>query len=51
VPVFVMDGIELKIISRSNPALMVLEKGTVIGKYPFRMIPKKEKFTQTYLKK
>ena len=39
IPVFVMDEIELKVISRSNPALMILEKGVVKGKYPYRSIP------------
>lgn len=50
VPVFTMDGIELKIISRSNPALMILEKGTVRGKYGYRSIPTLEKFIENHLK-
>lgn len=50
IPVFSMDGIELKIISRANPAVMILEKGTVTGKYGFRSIPTKEKFIQNHLK-
>lgn len=50
IPVFSMDGIELKIVSRANPAVMILEKGTVTGKYGFRSIPSKEKFTNNHLK-
>jgi hypothetical protein len=50
VPAFSMDGIELKIISRSNPAIMILEKGTVTGKYGFRSLPSKEKFIKNHLK-
>ncbi len=50
IPVFVMDEIELKVISRSNPALMILEKGVVKGKYPYRSIPEANKFSKTYLK-
>lgn len=33
------DEIELKAITRSNPTLMVLNKGVVKGKYPHRSIP------------
>lgn len=50
IPTFSMDGIELKIISRANPAVMVLEKGTVTGKYGFRSLPSKDKFTKNHLK-
>lgn len=50
VPTFVMDEIELKVISRSNPALLVLEKGVVKGKYPFRSIPSKDSFKSSHLK-
>lgn len=39
VPTFVNDQTELKAISRSNPCLMVLKKGTVKGKYSYRSIP------------
>ena len=44
VPTFVMDEIELKIVSRSNPSILTLEKGVVKSKYPFRSIPTKENF-------
>jgi hypothetical protein len=50
VPAFVMDEIELKVIARSNPALMVLEKGVVKGKYPHRSIPEPSEFTKIHLK-
>lgn len=50
VPMFSMDEIELKIISRSNPALLVLEKAVVKGKYPHRSIPSLETFNKNHLK-
>lgn len=50
VPLFLMDEIELKIVSRSNPAIVVLEKGIVKEKYSHRMIPSKEKFKTKFLK-
>jgi uncharacterized membrane protein YphA (DoxX/SURF4 family) len=42
--IFSMDQIELKIISRSNPALLVLEKGIVKEKYSHRTIPTGKRF-------
>lgn len=39
IPTFTNDGIELKAIARSNPSLMVVQKGIVKGKYPHRSIP------------
>lgn len=48
--VFSMDEIELKIISRSNPSIVVLEKGVVKGKYPYRSIPSAESFRTKHLK-
>lgn len=39
VPAFGIDFIELKVIARSNPALMILQDGVVKGKYPHRSIP------------
>lgn len=50
VPVFSMDEIELKIISRSNPAMLVLENAVVTGKYVHRSIPSPESFKTKYLK-
>jgi len=49
--VFSMDQIELKIISRSNPALLVLEKGVVKEKYSHRTIPTGKRFKEIHLKK
>jgi hypothetical protein len=49
IPVFSMDEIELKIISRSNPALVVLERGVVKAKYSKRTIPTVEKFKTNHL--
>ena len=40
VPVFTNDPTELKAIARSNPSLMIVQKGVVKGKYPFRSLPK-----------
>jgi uncharacterized membrane protein YphA (DoxX/SURF4 family) len=39
VPAFTCDETELKVISRSNPALMILRKGKVAGKYPHSSLP------------
>lgn len=39
IPTFTNDGIELKAIARSNPSLMLVQKGIVKGKYPHRSIP------------
>lgn len=46
---FSMDQIELKVISRSNPALLVLEKGVVKEKYSHRMIPSGDRFKELHL--
>jgi uncharacterized membrane protein YphA (DoxX/SURF4 family) len=51
VPAFLMDEIELKVISRSNPAMLVLEKGVVAGKYPNASIPTKAEFVKAHLRK
>lgn len=40
IPVFTIDFIEMKVVSRSNPALMILQNGVVKGKYPHRLLPK-----------
>ncbi|HLW39880.1 MAG TPA: MauE/DoxX family redox-associated membrane protein [Brumimicrobium sp.] len=39
IPTVLNDDIEIKAITRSNPTLMVLEKGVVKGKYPYRSTP------------
>lgn len=38
-PTFVNDETELKVISRSNPCLLVVKKGVVAGKYTYHSIP------------
>ncbi len=38
-PIFVNDETELKAIARSNPSMMVLKKGTVVGKFAHRSTP------------
>lgn len=50
IPAFVLDEIELKVISRSNPTVLVLDKAIVTGKYPFRSIPNGETFKNKHLK-
>ena len=49
VPIFVNDETELKAISRSNPSLIVIEKGVLKAKYPFRLTPTKEQFIEKHL--
>ena len=39
IPYCINDETEIKAITRSNPTLMVLEKGVVKGKFPFRSTP------------
>ncbi len=48
-PFFVNDETELKAISRSNPALLVIEKGVIKAKYPFRSTPTKAKFKSKHI--
>lgn len=50
VPILINDGIELKALARSNPAFLVVEKGVVTGKYPFRSTPTLKTFKNKYLK-
>jgi len=40
IPVFTNDPTELKAIARSNPSFMIVQKGVVKGKYPYRSLPK-----------
>jgi uncharacterized membrane protein YphA (DoxX/SURF4 family) len=42
IPVFTNDPTELKAIARSNPSFMIVQKGVVKGKYPYRSLPKFE---------
>lgn len=39
IPAFTNDETELKAIARSNPAMIILQKGVVKGKYPARTLP------------
>lgn len=39
VPIFMNDETGLKTIARSNPSMMVIQKGIVKGKYPHRSTP------------
>lgn len=39
VPIFLNDETELKAIARSNPSMLVIQKGIVSGKYPHRSTP------------
>ena len=38
-PSFTNDATELKAISRSNPSLMIVKNGVVVGKFPNKLIP------------
>lgn len=49
VPIFTMDVIELKVITRSNPAVLVLEKAVVKAKYAHRSIPDGKTFKTKHL--
>lgn len=51
VPVFLNDETELKAIARSNPSLMVIQKGIVKGKYPTNSTPSVEWLKKNCLKK
>jgi len=51
VPVFLNDETELKAISRSNPSLMVIEKGVVTAKYPHRSTPTFDALKKNVLRK
>lgn len=39
IPIFTNDEIELKAIARSNPSMMIIQKGIVTGKYAHRSTP------------
>ncbi len=39
IPAFTNDETEMKAIARSNPSLLFIKKGIVIGKYPHRALP------------
>ena len=50
VPIFLNDETGIKTISRSNPSMMVIQKGIVIGKYPHRSTPTFEWLKKNILK-
>ena len=50
IPTVLNDETELKAITRSNPTLMVLQKGVVKGKYPFRSTPSWDWLVKNVLK-
>lgn len=50
-PNLLNDETELKAISRSNPTLMVLRNGVVVGKFPFRSTPSWEWIKKNILEK
>lgn len=50
-PVFINDETELKAIARSNPSLLIIEKGVVTNKFPHRSIPTSEWFELNILDK
>ncbi|MCG8573577.1 MAG: DoxX family protein [Flavobacteriales bacterium] len=43
------DGTEIKIIVRSNPGLVLLNKGTILDKWPCRSVPDFEDIQEDYL--
>jgi len=51
VPIFLNDETELKAIARSNPSLLIIEKGIVAGKYPHRSTPTFEWLEKNVFKK
>ena len=51
IPCFSMDEIELKIIARSDPSILVLNKGKVKAKLPHRSFTDGSRFVKEYLKK
>lgn len=49
--VFYCDATPLKSMVRSNPGLLLLKDGTVIGKWPFRDLPSPEELEKRYFAK
>lgn len=51
VPIFLNDETELKAIARSNPSMLVIQKGIVSGKYPHRSTPSFDWLSKNVFKK
>ena len=51
IPVFLNDETELKAIARSNPSLLVIEKGIMKGKFTHRSTPSFDWIKRNTLKK
>jgi uncharacterized membrane protein YphA (DoxX/SURF4 family) len=49
IPTIQNDETELKAMTRSNPTLIVMKKGTIAGKYPFRSTPSWEWLTKNVI--
>lgn len=47
--VFYADGVPLKTIVRSNPGVLLMKGGTVIGKWHYHSLPKYEDIVKNYL--
>lgn len=47
-PFLSIDGVEIKIIVRSNPGLVLIKNGTVVEKYGSKSIPSFEKLMEKY---
>ena len=49
--VFYADGVPLKTIVRSNPGVLLMKGGTVMGKWHYHNLPKYEDLVKDYLQK
>ena len=47
-PYLAIDGTEVKILVRSNPGLIILQKGTILDKWGSRSIPSFEKIAENF---